>query len=52
MRTIGQQNSEDAMLKALKTLTVRPTPTLFEDAAGVVMLFVLLFAALSMSGAA
>ncbi len=40
------------MPKALKKLYVRSAPTVLEDAAGVVVLFVLLFAGLTLSGAA
>jgi hypothetical protein len=52
MRTIRQQTSEDAKMKAFKKLCVRSTPTMLEDAAGVAVLFVLLFAGLTLSGAA
>ena len=51
MRTIGQQDSEDAMT-TMKKLFLRPTPSMIEDAAGVAVLFVLLFAGLTLSGAA
>jgi hypothetical protein len=40
------------MITTVKKLLVRPTPSLFEDMAGVVVLFVLLFAGLTLSGAA
>jgi hypothetical protein len=51
MRTIGQHNSEDAMTH-MKKLFLRPTSTIVEDAAGVAVLFLLLFAGLTLSGAA
>ena len=51
MRTIGQQDSEDAMT-TMKKLFLRPTPSMIEDAAGVAVLFVLLLAGLTLSGAA
>ena len=51
MRTIWQQVSEDAMT-TMKKLFLRPTPSMIEDAAGVVVLFVLLFAGLTLSGVA
>ena len=47
-----QQTSEDIMKSAVRKLLVRPTSTLLEDVAGVTVLFVLLFAGLTLSGTA
>jgi hypothetical protein len=52
VRTIQQQTYEDAMMSTMKKLFVRPAPTLLEDVAGVTVLFVLLFAGLTLSGTA
>ncbi len=52
MRTIQQQTSEDAMISGLKRRFARSTPTLLEDVAGVAVLFMLLFAGLTLSGTA
>jgi len=51
VRTIGQQISEDQMMTTVKKLFVRPSP-LLDDLAGVVVLFVLLFVGLTLSGTA
>jgi len=52
MRTIRQQTSEDAMMTAVRKLFVRSSPSMFEDVAGVAVLFVLLFVGLTLSGTA
>ena len=51
MRTIQQQNSEDAMAHLVK-LIHRKTPAIVDDAAGVAVLFMLLFVGLILSGTA
>ena len=50
MRTIRQHHSEDAMTHRIKKLFL--TPSAFDDAAGVAVLFILLFLGLTLSGAA
>jgi hypothetical protein len=52
MRTIGQHNSEEPMMTKVKKLFVRPAFPLLDDLAGVTVLFVLLFAGLTLSGTA
>jgi hypothetical protein len=52
MRTIGQQTSEDQMMSTVKKLFVRPASPLIDDLAGVVVLFLLLFVGLTLSGTA
>lgn len=39
-------------MTTVKKLFLRPTPSILEDAAGVAVLFLLLFAGLTLSGAA
>ena len=51
MRTIQQHHSEDAMTHRIKTFLRQP-PSIFEDAAGVAVLFMLLFVGLTLSGTA
>ena len=51
VRTIQQQSHEDAMTAKAKKLFLR-TPSFAEDAAGVAVLFLLLFAGLTLSGTA
>ncbi len=47
-----QQTPEDAMAAQVKKLSLRPPPSLVEDAAGVAVLFLLLFVGLTLSGTA
>ena len=51
MRTILQQNDEATMTHLVK-LIHRNTPAILDDAAGVAVLFVLLFVGLTLSGTA
>jgi hypothetical protein len=56
VRTIRQHNSEDIMAHLLNlihpNLSHTKTPSVIEDAAGVAVLFVLLFVGLTLSGTA
>jgi hypothetical protein len=48
MGTIGQQRTEDAMKDAVKTLLAGNARSAMEDTAGLVALFVVMFAVLSL----
>jgi hypothetical protein len=50
MRTIKQQSMEDAMKNAVKTLLSQNARGALEDAAGLLALFVLMFAMLAVPG--
>ena len=52
MRTIQQQVNEVAMFVEIKSILSRSSSTFLEDAFGVASLFLLLFAGLTLSGAA
>jgi hypothetical protein len=51
MRTIQQQTQETAMLTEISEIVNGSRATLIEDAVGVLSLFVMLYAGLTLSGA-
>jgi hypothetical protein len=52
MRTMQQHRTEDTMFETVRTILSRSRATVLEDTVGVIALFLLLFAVLSMPGAA